>query len=167
MFNIRNSRDFYEKLLQEFAELQDNPSSARAAINCAISAYHLHEWVWGDWLKNDYATWKKLGIRDKESFLAWIDRSEPFFPVLQALANGSKHFDRQISRQTKVAGAFDSAAFDQHAFDTTRLEIEVDGKWILADVLFNDVVLFWRDFLRNHGPYKELPTPQAHLTEFK
>jgi len=48
----------------------------RHAINCMLSAYHMAEWIWGDWLQTDYATWKALGIRDRESFLAWVDKSQ-------------------------------------------------------------------------------------------
>lgn len=171
MFDIKNSRDFFGKLQDEFAEFQRDQSSARVAVNCAITAYHMHEWVWGDWLKSDYKTWTKLGIRDKGTFLAWIDDNEPFFPVVQEIANGSKHFDRKVSQQTQVNGAFDSGAFDQAAFDTTRLEIEVDvadgqKRWILATTLFENIVLFWRDFFHENGPYTDLPESRAHLTEF-
>jgi hypothetical protein len=63
MFDIKTSRDFYEKLLDDCYDFQQDESSARLAINCAITAYHMHEWVWGDWLKTDHATWKKLTTR--------------------------------------------------------------------------------------------------------
>ena len=100
MFYIKNSRDFYEKLLQEFDDFQQDQLSARYAINCAITAYHMHEWVWGDWLKTDYAVWKKLGIRDKESFVAWLEGACPGFNTAQDIANGSKHFDRTAMQKT-------------------------------------------------------------------
>jgi hypothetical protein len=172
MFNIENSRNFYEKLLEDLADFQDNPHSARHAINCAITAYHMHEWVWGDWLKTDYATWQKLGIRDKETFLAWVDQNEPWFRSIQDLCNGSKHFDRSASGKTKASGGVDSAAFDEGAFDTLRLEIEADvldkKEWIDADILLETVVKFWRNFFLEHSPYKaSLPTSRAHLTDFK
>jgi hypothetical protein len=51
MFDILNSREFYNKIIEDFQEFDREQSSARLAINCALSAYHLTEWVWGDWLK--------------------------------------------------------------------------------------------------------------------
>ncbi len=77
------------------------PDLARLALNCIITAYHLHEWVWGDWLKTDHATWRKLNIRDKESFLQWLFRAFPYFGYVEALANGSKHFSRNQEFATK------------------------------------------------------------------
>jgi len=171
VFDIKNSRDFLGKLLDDFADFQRDQSSARVAINCAITAYHMHEWVWGDWLKTDYPTWARLGIRDKDSFLGWIDAHEPFFRIMQDITNGSKHFDHKVSQQTQVSGGFDSGAFDHAAFDTTRLEIEVEGpggtkNWIEAIILIESVVRFWRDFFRDCGPSPELPASE-HITEFK
>jgi hypothetical protein len=53
MFDIKTSRDFYEKLLDDYYDFQQDESSARLAINCAITAYHMHEWVWGDYSVDD------------------------------------------------------------------------------------------------------------------
>jgi hypothetical protein len=54
-FDIVNVHDFYRILGENFDEYMDNPLSSRLALNCVITAYHLHEWVWGDWLKSDYS----------------------------------------------------------------------------------------------------------------
>jgi hypothetical protein len=90
--------------------------------------------------------------------------------VVQDITNGSKHFDLKASQQTKAGGGFDSAAFDRDAFDTQRLEVEVEvlgeRKWVPADILIETVVKFWRDFFREYSPYDELPA-HPHLTEFK
>src|SRR5205085_1322846 len=57
----------------DFVEQSGSP---RHAINCMLSAYYMAEWIWGDWRQTDYATWKALGIRDRESFLASVDKSQ-------------------------------------------------------------------------------------------
>jgi hypothetical protein len=72
MFDMVTSHDFYAMLVQDFNDFMNEQCSARRALHCAVTAYHLHEWVWGDWLSKDYGTWKALGIRDRDSFLAWI-----------------------------------------------------------------------------------------------
>ncbi|HKN10431.1 MAG TPA: hypothetical protein VJ376_13240 [Pseudomonadota bacterium] len=96
MFDIITSRDFLAKLEADFADYAKEPGSGRLALNCAMTAYHMHEWVWGDWLKKDYGVWKALGIRDVETFLAWIDKACPWFWWVQNLTNGTKHFSRDL-----------------------------------------------------------------------
>jgi hypothetical protein len=86
MFDIKNSRDFLEKLFQDYDDLSNNRDSARLAINAALTAYHLAEWVWGDWLQTDYETWRKIGdVRDEASFKAWLDKNCFYFPVCSGL----------------------------------------------------------------------------------
>ncbi|MBW9089834.1 hypothetical protein JNB91_18635 [Rhizobium wenxiniae] len=53
MFDILSARDFYSMLVDDFDDFAVEPHSARRAMHCAITAYHLHEWVWGDWLSKD------------------------------------------------------------------------------------------------------------------
>ena len=99
MFDITTCRDFYRKLKADSEDFAKEQDSGRLALNCIITAYHLHEWVWGDWLKTDYAAWKQLGIKDKDSFVAWIERECPAFTTVQDLANGAKHFIRSGSEE--------------------------------------------------------------------
>jgi hypothetical protein len=172
MFDVRDSRDFYQKLDLDLAEFQASPLSSRAAINCALTAYHLHEWIWGDWLKRAQEVHEKLGITDKRTFLAWIDQNCPWFEAVQDVANGSKHFGRQSGQRAKAIGTDDQHHSPSgHAPDVPRLEIEVasDGKtaWIDASIVFEDIATFWRDFLLQYSPYTTLPIRQAHYTEFK
>jgi len=70
MFDINNARDFYQKLLEDFDDYMQRPDSARHAMNCAITAHHMADWVWGDFVKGDAALKAKLGIKKKEHFMA-------------------------------------------------------------------------------------------------
>jgi hypothetical protein len=104
VFDIRNSRDFLGKLFQDYEDLSNERDSTRLAINAAITAYHLAEWVWGDWLKTDFEARRKLGIRDEISFKAWLDRNFFYFPVMQRITNGSKHFIKREAQSTGWMG---------------------------------------------------------------
>jgi hypothetical protein len=73
MFDINNSRDFYQKLLEDFDDYMQQQDSARHAMNCAITAHHMADWVWGDFVKGDAALKAKLGVKDKAAFMNWID----------------------------------------------------------------------------------------------
>jgi hypothetical protein len=101
MFDITTSRDFLAKLEADFADFEKQPGSSRLALNCAISAYHLHDWVWNHWLNKDANTRRVLGIGTKRAdFLSWIDRSCVWFVWIQELATAAKH-SRDLSFQAR------------------------------------------------------------------
>lgn len=104
-FGIASSLDFYAMLVADFDDYMAERQSARRALHCAITAFHLHEWVWGDWLKADFAAWKRLGVRDKDSFLAWIRRECRWFETIEGLAVGAKHFTRHEDFTAMRVGA--------------------------------------------------------------
>jgi hypothetical protein len=85
MFDINNSRDFYQKLLEDFDDYMQQQDSARHAMNCAITAHHMVDWVWGDFVKGDAALKAKLGTKDKVDFMSWIDGQTVWYgPVASA-----------------------------------------------------------------------------------
>jgi len=110
-------------LVEDFDEFMAEPHSARRALHCAITAYHLHDWVWRDWIENDPAVQETLDIRSKRSFIRWINKRCVWFRAVADLANGTKHFIRDQGFETaRVAAApfsFDQlhAGFDQGAWD--------------------------------------------------
>jgi hypothetical protein len=105
MFDINNSRDFYQKLLEDFDDFMGRQDSARHAMNCAITAHHLADWVWGEFVKGDAALKAKLAIKDKEDFMRWIDTQTVWYGLVQGISNGSKHFIRKAAEGTvKVEG---------------------------------------------------------------
>ena len=92
MFGITSAYRFFEKVQEDYARVEADIADPGAAINCFLSLYHLHEWVWARWLKQRQDIQTKLGIRkDKRDFIAWLDTNCPRFTLLQELANGTKH----------------------------------------------------------------------------
>lgn len=172
MFDIKNSRDFLAKLYEDYDELAKKRDSVRLAINAALTAYHLAEWVWGDWLKTDYATWRALGIRDEEGFMAWLDAQPTFFADMQRIANGSKHFIRQVSQSTQRSAGYGQGGFGVGGYGVPSLQIEIETKWdgnkrwIEAPILIENMVIFWRDFFLKYSPYKSDMPQHGHLEEF-
>src|SRR5262249_12959665 len=114
MFDIRTSADFYRKCLDDYASLLANPEYAGFAINCAMSSYHLSEWIWGDWLKTDHALKARLKIKTCDDFKGWVETQCPAFKTVQSIANGSKHFNRGISGNTaKMEGISQDEGFER------------------------------------------------------
>jgi hypothetical protein len=174
MFDITTSSHFLWKLEADFDDYMKEPESARLALNCAITAYHLHEWVWGDWLQTDYDTWKALKIRDLDSFRTWIDRACVWFETIRQLTVGAKHFGSAPSFKAERVGAppfmlderlagLDEGSWDgPEPYDPDRhgkgyLVIDYgegagEHRWKTAADLLEVVVRFWREFFARYHP---------------
>jgi hypothetical protein len=185
-FDIASSRDFYAMLVADFDEYMIEPESSRRALHCAITAYHLRDWVWGDWLKADYEVWKFLKIHSQDDFYSWIYGDCPWFKTIEDLATGMKHFSRDQNFEASRVGAppfmLDElgAGWGQGAWDGPIPYVaESHGKghllidygegagahrWRTAAALLEVVVRFWRDFFRTHRPSADLPVSKHHLS---
>jgi len=193
MFDIATPDQFYEMVVEDFDEYMAETHSARRAFHCAISAYHLREWVWGGWLAQDVPIQKALGIHDKQSFNEWVNRSCVWFKIIRSLVNGAKHFAQDsngaYSETMLVIAA--PLAFDQPTAgsdDVTwagpiryvqgSLPVGLQGKgyllidlgegasehrWLPAAYLLEVVVRFWRDFFRRFHPRLDLPISKYHV----
>ena len=130
--HITTPQDFLQKLIDEQHDFQQtNCLSARHAINAAITAYHLHEWVWGSWIKRRFdlhAEWHLApGKAEIEDFKKWIGARCLAFEVAEKITNGSKHFDRRSIATGEHRGAFQAGVFQPSAFDVSYLWIDRDG----------------------------------------
>jgi hypothetical protein len=172
MFDIQTSHGFLAKLETDFADWEKEPGSSRLALNCALTAHHMHEWVWGEWLKTDFATWKALNIKDRDTFYGWCRTACPWLFWIDELANGTKHFNRHQSfearrvsllpaaRNLPNAGAEDSHWDGPMPFligSPVLLPIDNgpdagEHRWIPAGMLLEVVVRFWREFFDKYSP---------------
>jgi hypothetical protein len=168
MFDINNSREFYQKLLEDFDDYMHHLDSARHAMNCAITAHHMADWVWGDFIKGDAALKAKLGLKDKDDFMRWIDSQTVWYGVVQGLSNGSKHFIRKAAEGTQKVEGWGMGGYGQGPYGMSYLAIEVSAtepRYLPMDQLLEVVIRFWRDFLRMYGPYESLPEGETKLSE--
>lgn len=169
MFDIIDSRDFYAMLVNDFDDFMDNQSSARHAFHCAVTAYHLYEWVWGNWLKTDYECWEKLGgIRDKKDFLSWVKQKCPWFEFVEDLANGSKHFVRDQSFESSRIVGYGQGPYGIGPYSSSYLLIDFredagEHRYYDAATLLEVVLRFWRDFFRKYRPTHDLPVSKHHV----
>lgn len=155
---ITNLEEFYTVLVEDFEDSCDNPSSSRHAMHCAISAYHMVDWVWADWLKSDEQTQKELGIKkDDREFRRWIDACCPHFSTVQGIANGSKHFKTSPEIKASVTG-YGEGSYGIGSYGKGYLLIDwgedmpIGERFLQASFVLEVVVRFWRDFLRLYRP---------------
>ncbi len=172
MFDINNSKDFYTKLLADFDDFMDHRDSARHAMNCAITAHHMHDWVWNDYLKNDEAIRRRMGIeKDKNDFVKWIDDHSVWFSMVQEISNGSKHFGRQPPFETRRVTGYGTGGYGVGPYGVSYLIIdhgEDAGVHQFMNVpdLLEVVVRFWRDFFRNCSPFPDdIPKGKTKLMD--
>ena len=168
LFDINNSRDFYQKLLEDFDDYMGNTGSARHAMNCAITAHHMHDWVWVDFLKRNIELRKRLGIKSRNDFIKWIVEKSIWFSLVQGISNGSKHMQYDPALKAQHVGGWGVAKWDEHNWGQTHLVIDMGGddpgsRYMHIATLLEVVVRFWRDFLRAYGPYPELPVGKTQL----
>lgn len=123
-FDIKNSDDFYKKLKEDYNEFCTEKTSSRIALNCAMTAWHLIEWIYKDY-KHTLLKEVKC-IRD---FQDEIKTLCPSLKIMQDLCNGTKHTEgnksSKIINTEKYEGSFDFT-FDS-IFDTSSLDIELSN----------------------------------------
>ena len=168
MLDINNSIDFYAKLLAEFDDFMEDQASARCAMNCAITAHHMHDWVWSDFLKEDDGARMRLGIGHKKSeFAAWISEKSIWFAMVQGISNGSKHFIRQYDDRIEKIAGYGMGSFGQGPYGQTYLAIDTHAehaRYLPLSHVFEAVVRFWRDFFKACGKGENLPIGKTTLS---
>jgi hypothetical protein len=154
-FNITTPGALFQKLLQEQQDFtKENCLSARHALNAVMTAYHLHEWVWGGFLKQRRDVQASLRLArgkrrvTKESFLAWVVERCPAMADAQLITNGTKHYGSEIQTGAHQ-GAFQRSAFS-NGFDVSYLWVERNGREQRAEEFIGELVEFWTVFFKTH-----------------
>jgi hypothetical protein len=156
MFAITNATEFFAKVRQDLASLEENIDDSGRAMNCILSTYHLHEWVWAHLLKPTMP--RKLGnvmIKDKSTFASWLDATCPHFTLLQQLTNGTKHC-APVHSTSKIAG-YGMGPYGIGPWGASYLlidlgeDIPIPQRWVVASDMLREVVGFWDKFFEQHG----------------
>lgn len=178
MFGITTSRDLLAALHEDLAAFESEPNSPRRAFHCATTAYHLHDWVWHEFLEKGapradaLLNWHE-NFGKRLDFVAWIERRLPRFRALADLVNGGKHRNTTYTNKGVVAGEpqfmFDvpGAGFNQGRWDgptpydpakptlvfpMISLSDELGGGEIAAWLVVKDTTGFWDRFFAKHVP---------------
>jgi hypothetical protein len=157
-FNITTPAALLKKLQAEQADfVRENCLSARHALNAVMTANHLHEWVWGAFLKwqPDVQTTLQLthdakkGRITLESFREWLDMKCPAMAVAKQITNGTKHYGAQVQTGGH-RGGFQRSAFQANAFDVSYLWIERNDRKQRVEHFIAELVTFWTEFFREY-----------------
>lgn len=190
MFDVATVHDFYSMLVQDFNDFMEEPSSARLALHCAISAHHLKDWVWHDKIDGSQELRKKLNVRSLTDFSEWVYTHSVWMRFISEIANGTKHVrNRQSFESMRVASlpfSFDTprAGFDEGTWDGPVRYVQgsiplgkngkgyllmdlgegaAEHRWLYTENLLEVSVRFWRDFFRLYLPEPEIPASKHHV----
>ncbi|MFN8437327.1 MAG: hypothetical protein U0V72_06750 [Cytophagales bacterium] len=164
-FGIINSEQFLEKLLSEYEDFDKNPISARHAINCALTAWHLTDWIYQehsiikDNFKDSEKTKEKNGITERIKISGLkkfqdhlINQKCKELSYMRDISNGSKHCllrNTEIKGKTlKYIGNYSFKDYSRKDYNVDRFIYE-DGNGVKQN--FEDALLtvieFWKNFI--------------------
>lgn len=141
-FDIRTSVDFFQKLKEDYSEFMKDKTSSRIALNCAMTAWHLIEWVF-----HEYNTNKKL-----DNFQNEIKNKCSSMQIMKDISNGTKHYlltksKPEIKKTSLSKGSFDNG-FNRD-FDISTLDVEYnDGTEVFFEDEIENVIDFWENYFK-------------------
>lgn len=167
---ITNYIEFWEDIvLPDFNDATNNPGDMRAAFHCAISLFHLSDWLFvahGTALIGQFNLVSRRPGRpvDETDFANALNAADPNFELIRGIANSAKHLQlRYTGNQPNspsvagnthptITGVF-STAFST-AFNQSSYRVILAGP-NGADTDFLDiakaVVDMWRRLSAQHG----------------
>jgi hypothetical protein len=155
VFAITTTKEFLQKVVQDFEALGKKIDDSSLAINCILSSYHLHEWVWTNELKGrSPVTIGSDVIQTKADFVAWLDTHCPHFSLIQELANGTKHCRPVVYGTEQVAG-YGRGPYGIGPYGMPYLLIDLgshlpgDQRYLVASEMLRGVIEFWSKFFED------------------
>lgn len=144
-FDIKNSQDFLKKLCDDFTEFQQNDTSSRIALNCAMTAWHLTEWVYNEFMNKKFSSVTDFQIDLKNKCFS--------LQLMHDISNGAKHYKltkhKPSIKDTELHHGSFSNDFSRD-FDISSLKIETnDGKVYYFEDEIENVINFWTSYFES------------------
>lgn len=152
-FEIENSKGFFQKLRDEYEDFDKAHLNPRFAINSAITSWHLTDWTYQEFFKNDlrFQDSRENGrnISGLVKFQEFLKQSCPELEYMRMITNGSKHCKVNQSHRTIISsGDFSPYDFNRHDFAVPRFVVVNEiGEEIDFEKLLLATITFWEGFL--------------------
>lgn len=170
---IDNCKKYWNEIVEpDYQEFQTNQGNVRRAFHCAISLFHMADWVYKEkglhyWtsvgLHFTDRTGVAIAVHDDKSFSNALAIIDPNFELVRNIANSAKRFSLSKpgshpsspshAANTYSVRAFDPSVFSPAVFDTkARVMLEgPDGRRLLFLDLAKSVHETFEKFCANHG----------------
>ena len=161
-FEIDSSLKLYNKLLEEYSDFDKQHLNPRFAVNCAVTSWHLTDWTYLEFYKNDdrfqnsFSKNKKgelIKISGLMKYNQYVIKQCPELEYMRLITNGIKHCilnDKSRKEKAIVHQGDYSTDYSRHDFDVARFVIEIDEN---TKINFEHVLLktieFWNGILNN------------------
>jgi hypothetical protein len=166
VFRMLSVQDIFAKLYREKRRFEqagsDNEGRKEqvdAAINFAITAWHMIDWVWH---RQEHELRKRFGVKCFNEFQSEMRRQCPDLAVCDVIANAAKHGGVARPREDRpelvtvlVAEAIAQGqpGVELNAVVVDRdwsLKLSVNGKAEDPHAVFHRVFGFWHKFIQHH-----------------
>ena len=166
VFRMRSVHDIFRKLGREKRRFEkagsDNEGrkdQVDAAINFAITAWHMTDWVWQ---RQERELCERFGVRCKREFQEEMRRQCPDLAVCDVIANAAKHGGTAHKREDRpeietvliadpvAEGAAGVELYAVVADPEWSLKIRVNGKPEDPHAVFYRVFGFWHEFIQQY-----------------
>ncbi|MFC2138619.1 hypothetical protein ACFLTE_10620 [Bacteroidota bacterium] len=150
-FNIKNSKDFFAKLLADYDDYKANKTISRTALNCAMTAWHLIDWIYYEFGYNTSGQFNKIS-----DFQEFFKLKCPSMQIMHDLTNGTKHYlltrhQPKIKKTDLHKGSYSNDYSRDYDISTLNIEMNDGVKKYFEDEI-EIVVNFWIEYLYiNHN----------------
>ena len=160
-FRLSDSRDILEKLQWELDTLfcrqrHDIRVCQYHAFNCAITAWHVTDWLWLDITPEVKARLEEKTQRKLnrcEDFQTYVREACPSLVLCHQIANGSKHCLLEHKPDPNVSAGISGG----EGYDYGNPIIMEGETPHLADKVFNTALVWFRVFLQEWNIFPEEP----------
>lgn len=144
-FGINNSEDYFrEKVLKDYESFKLDKLSLNAASNCAISSFHLIDWIFKEYYNHstsDFGTFRDDMFLQCDSLR-----------IMHDITNSIKHCSLSRKKSNATNSKLHSGSFDRsfdRSFDISIIEIEMDdGTRLFFEDEIKKVIDFWYDYFQ-------------------
>jgi hypothetical protein len=153
-FSMADPRDLYVKLLYEIKWLEETPNwdqtrQAYIALNGAITAWHMAEWLAAGLTPAQKAKLSKFAgtkIDSAASVMQYARKSSPALHVCRQIATGAKHVEVTEYHDPKVTAQLEGhVERTEHGADLyVRLWVRDGTREWSPEELLEEASLFWR-----------------------
>jgi len=162
-FALNGCRDLLEKLRYETGRLNtterfDVMGRGYIAFNCAVTAWHMTDWVWAELdpiqrekIQALAGTTCELEATNPKPLQAYARRESPALKLCELLANGSKHYI--LRNPTHVS----TTITDGEGVDYGNPVVNDGGKETWVGEVLCQAVCWWEMFLTDWRVAEELP----------
>jgi hypothetical protein len=158
-FLINTPEKLLEKLFLDLQDFNSDCNSSRNAINFCLTAYHLREWIWKFYFRENHCNQLKIFQKEisEEDFNREINLLLPRFKLIKDITNGAKHFDIDHKTDIKNTDVDVTVTWDQDdsiwnndecPWDYSGCRIHLkDGTIVSCQTLFQEVYDFWNTLI--------------------